>query len=129
MFGPTTKYNHLTVDPIDGKTKLYWQAHPEGYPVRAGGPMAIDREAAKYASVEFYARSKVLEIPAQLDEYVAVVDWIANGSGVLRYEERLPSPDKPGTWFVWITWIDVRGTFPSRPPAYAQPPQVPRNAV
>lgn len=111
MFGPNSKYHHVGVDPIDGTTPMRWRAHPDGYPVRAAdAPSVIERERLRQASEVLYARSKCLEIPKDLDEYVRIVDWIANTGGALRFEERQALGD--GKWAVWLVWFDVRGYIP-----------------
>lgn len=100
-------------DPIDG-TPLYWNAHPDGIPVRSGdAPTFIDKNALEHAGIKLFARSKVFKIPEDLDEYVKIVDWIANGGGVLRFEKEQAVGE--GKWVVWLTWLDIRGYIPSDP--------------
>lgn len=115
VYGPTPKYRDLDRDPVDG-TPLSWRAHPDGYPVRAGdAPGMLEKSHLEGASVTFYARSEVLQIPDELERYTAIVDWIANSRGVLRFEERRADPGDPTKWTVWICWLDVRGVFPHAP--------------
>ncbi len=113
--GPSRKYRGLAVDPIDNQTPLYWNAHPDGYPVRKGdAPDLIPRNGAFESGVIPFVRSQVFKIPDQIEEYTKVLDWIANGMGTVRFEERVPAKDHDGVWHVWLTWIDYRG--------YVQPP-------
>jgi hypothetical protein len=110
---PTEKYRGLGTDPIDGRP-IYWSTHPEGYPIRQGDtPALVSKDQLAAASVNLYFRSTVLRIPDQLPDYIQICDWIANGMGVLRFEERRPVPDKPTEWTVWIAWVDFRGYIPS----------------
>lgn len=118
-FGPSPKYRGLLKDPID-QTPLYWHAHPDGYPVRKGDtPLAIERSQLHKAETMFFARSVVIRIPDELSKYTEIVDWIANGNGVLRFEERQPAGE--GKWVVWLTWLDIRGYIPSPTGSAAMP--------
>lgn len=110
MFGPTPKYGGQDRDPIDG-TPMYWHVHPDGYPVREGdAPAVIPGAHLNRAGVQFYARSQVFRIPQDMEAYVRVLDWIANGVAQLRSEDKQPNGD--GTWTTWVTWLDVRGYVP-----------------
>lgn len=110
MFGPTRKYRHLAFDPLDDKIPLYWDAHPDGFPVRKGDAPEVWSPHAQNTTTGVipYAQSKVLEIPKQIDEYTNIMDWIANGLAEKYSEDRRPGKED-GTWFVWITWFDLRG--------------------
>ena len=50
-------------------------------------------------------------IPDDSAKYAAIVDWIANGNGVLR-SERVVDGKEPGTWHIFMVWLDVRGYIP-----------------
>ena len=115
MFGPTPKYWGYDSDPFTG-VPLYWKAHPEGFPVRADtAPAFVERARLGEAGVTLDAVSKFFELPKDNDAYTAVIDWIANGNGVLRFEKETPGKE-PGTWHVWVVWLNVRGHLPGAGP-------------
>lgn len=112
---PTQKYRGLSHDPIDGRP-LFWSAHPDGLPIREGdSPTLIDNDQLALASANLFFRSAILNIPAQLDKYIEIFDWIANGMAVLKSERTVDVPGKPGEWIVWMSWVDVRGFIPKKP--------------
>lgn len=112
MFGPTPKARETLTDPIDG-VPLYWNAHPDGYGIRAPkGPFAVTKESLARAKTDFYFRSEVFEIPTQIDAYRKVMDWILNARGILHKEIPREDPGRPGVWFMWVSWVDVRGRLP-----------------
>lgn len=110
MFGPTPKYRHTFEDPIDG-VPMYWNLHPDGFPIRKGDtPDLVDKALLDQASVQLYHRSQIFRIPEEIDEYNRVMDWIANGGGSLRFERERQHDDG---WTVWVAWVDLRGYIPS----------------
>jgi len=107
-------------DPIDN-VPLNWSAHPSGLPIRNGdAPNLIDKKLLEYASHVVFARSEVFEIPRDLDKYTKIMDWISKlaivGGASIRTEEKTPDPAKPGTWHVWLVWVELRGTIPTNSP-------------
>jgi hypothetical protein len=110
----TSKYRGLTADPVDG-SKLFWNGHPDGLPIRQEHARAVvNPQQLAGAGQVLYARSEVLKIPEQLARYTEIMDWLGNGLGVLRFEEKQPTA--PGEWVSWLVWFDVRGVIPAAPP-------------
>ena len=112
MLGPTNKYKNLQKDPIDG-VPMVWGVHPDGYPIRKGdAPDIIEKERLNHATVSLFVRSETLTIPDDNQRYVEIMDWIANGAAMLRFEERKPHPTEFNKWGVWVVWVDLRGVIP-----------------
>lgn len=114
MWGPTPKYRGTRFDPLETgekKVPLFWNVHSGGFPVREGdSPELIPKGAPVNETVIPYAQSQVFQIPKDLPEFTKVLDWIANGMAVKYAEERQPGKED-GTWWIWLTWFDLRGSI------------------
>jgi len=113
MWGRSPKYRGTKFNPLEGCQQVpqFWNVHSGGFPVREGdSPELIPKGAPVNETVIPFAQSKVFEIPKDLPEYVKVMDWIANGMADKYSEEKRPGKDD-GTWFVWLTWFDLRGVI------------------
>lgn len=113
---PTPKYRNVAKDPID-QTPVTHRAHPDGFMTRQAdtpGPY-VEKERKDAASEVLYARSEFFELPKDNVKYTQVVDWIANGQAVLRFEERnrRDVPNSAPIYDVWMVYLDVRGYLPT----------------
>jgi hypothetical protein len=114
MLFTTPKYKGFN-DPIDG-APMAWNVHPSGFPIRSGdSPTLISKAQLDQASHTLFARSVVLKIPSQIEEYNRILDWIVNTPSVKAFERIRDDPSDPGAWVVWLGWTEVRGVIPSAP--------------
>lgn len=116
MDGRTPKYRAAIKDP-DG-APVNRTVHPDGYATSipdANGPL-VEKERRDAATETLNAKSVQLEIPKDNDRYTQIIDWIANGEAILRFEERSirKVDDKsPPIYDVWLCYLDIRGYIPS----------------
>lgn len=106
---------HGAADPIDG-TRLVWNVHPDGVPVRAGdAPKLIDQHQLAAATTNKFFRSEFFRLPDDNERYVKVMDWLVN-VGVAWYKmDQHPLKDDAGRWTVWVQWVELRGVIPDKP--------------
>lgn len=110
----TPKYKGFN-DPIDN-VPMAWNVHPSGLPIRHGdSPGLITAAHLQHATYTLFARSAVFKIPADLEQYNKIIDWLANTPSQKTFEHVKDDPNDGGAWIVWLGWIEARGVIPAVP--------------
>jgi hypothetical protein len=88
----------------DGR-KLTWPGTADGYPVVGDVPKDLDAANPANFQIGAVPGFATLRLPDDQKEYLDILSGIANGGWQLRYEEKIPLPDKE-MMLVFICWLE-----------------------
>lgn len=115
MVGSLRKYFDIRSDQAGNI--LHWPGTADGYPFRGPEVPVTTQGEYEQLPIVYDAKSKLLIIPDDLDEYNNIIDKCANGWFVLRHEKFLNN-EATGTIRVFLSWLEIYGEKPSEKSAF-----------
>lgn len=105
--GSTRKYAGQSRD--DAGNVLHWPGTADGFPVRSDGAPTTTQGEYDSLPLVYDAKCKILELPAQMEEYLKVIDKAANGWYQLRHERFLGWDPGTKSEHVFLQWLEIYG--------------------
>lgn len=93
----------------DTGTPLHWPGTMDGFPVRSPVAPATTQKEFEDIPLVYDAKGKFLELPAQMAEYLDIIDKAANGWYQLRHEKFLGWDAEKKIQYMFIQWLEIYG--------------------
>lgn len=110
MPGSLSKYWHVRQDRQG--VPLYWPGTLDGYPLRGQMPPTTKQHEYEDIPLVYDASGSIFELPAQMAEYLEVIDKCANGWWQLRQDQFLGWDSEKKVLYRFVQWLEIHGEVP-----------------